>query len=81
MVCEGPELGASNPEPPKFLRRLHRGVSSMSEPASTVLASVRDIHVVHRTLEGGGAPAVVDLSLDDSDRESQGLLSGNRFSL
>ena len=70
---------ASHPGPPKFLRRLRRGTSSVSEPASTVPASVRDIHVVHRALEGGGLPEVVDMSLDDSDRESQGRLSGNRF--
>ena len=70
---------ASNSGPPKFLRRLRRGVSSMSEPASTVPASVRDIHVAHRALEGGGVPEVVDMSLDDSDHESQGRLSGNRF--
>ena len=68
MVCEGPEWA-----------RLRRGVSSMSEPASTVPASVRDIHVAHRALEGGGVPEVVDMSLDDLDRESQGPLSGSRF--
>ena len=50
MVCEGPEWA-----------RLRRGVSSMSEPASTVPASVRDIHVAHRALEGGGVPEVVDI--------------------
>ena len=77
MVCGVGE--ASNPGPPKFLRRLCRGVSSMSEPASTVPASVRNIHVAHRALEGGGVPAVVDMSLDDSDRESQGVMSSNRF--
>ena len=41
-------------------------------------ASVRDIHVAHRALEGG-VPEVVDMSLDNSDHESQGRLSGNRF--
>ena len=54
------------------LRRLRRGICSMSEPASTVHASVRDIRVAHRALEGGGVPEVVDMRLDDSDRESQG---------
>ena len=48
MVCGVGE--ASNPGPPKFLRRLCRGVSSTSEPASTVPASVRDIHVAHRVV-------------------------------
>ena len=37
--------GASNPGPPKNLRRLRCGVPSVSEPGSTVPASVRDIHV------------------------------------
>ena len=59
--------------------RLRRGVSSKSESASTVPASVWDIHVAHRALEGGGVPEVVDVNLDDADRESQGWLSGNRF--
>ena len=67
---------ASNPGPPKFLWRLRRGISSMSEPASTMPASVRDIHG-HKALEGGAVPEVVDMSLDDSDHESR--LSGNRF--
>ena len=71
---------ASHPGPPKFLRRLRRGTSSVSEPASTVPATVHDIHVVHRVLEGGGVPEVVDMSLDDSDRESQGRLSQIRGS-
>ena len=35
--------------------------------------------LVFFVLEGGGVPEVVDMSLDDSDRESQGRLSGNRF--
>ena len=70
---------SSNPGPPNFLRRLRRVGSSMPEPASTVLASVRDIHVANRALEGGGVPAVVDMSVDDSDRESQGLDVGQQI--
>ena len=70
---------ASNPGPPKDLRRLRRGVSSVSEPGCTVPASVRDIHVGHRALEDGGAPAFVDMSVDDSDQERPAKLTGNRF--
>ena len=70
---------ASNPGPPKDFRRLRRGVSSVSEPGSTVPASVRDIHVGHRALEDGGAPAFVDMSVDDSDQERPVRLTGNRF--
>ena len=44
-----------------------------------VLASVRDIHVAHRLLEDGGAPAFVDMSVDDSDQERPARLTGNRF--
>ena len=51
---------------------------SVSEPGSTVPASVRDIHVGHRALEEGGAP-VIDMSVDDSDQESPVRLTGNRF--
>ena len=51
---------------------------SVSEPGSTVPASVRDIHVGHRALEEGGAP-VIDMSVDDSDQERPVRLTGNRF--
>ena len=66
----------SNPALPKDFRRLRRGVS---EPGSTVPASVRDIHVGHRALEDGGAPEFVDISVDDSDQEHPARLTGNRF--
>ena len=69
----------SNPGPPKDFRRLRRGVSSVSKPGSTVPAPVRDIHVGHRALEDGGAPAFVDMSVDDSDQERPARLTGNRF--
>ena len=52
-------------------------MSSLSEPGSTVLASMRDIHV-HRALEGGGAQ-VVDMGVDDSDQERSVRLTGSRF--
>ena len=55
------------------------GVSSVSEPGPTVPASVRDIHVGHRTLDDGGAPAFVDMGVDDSDQERPARLTGNRF--
>ena len=70
---------ASNPGPPKYLRRPRRGVSSVSEPGSTVPASVRDIHVAPRALEDGGAPAFMDMSVDDSYQERPARLTGNRF--
>ena len=69
----------SNPGLPKFLRRLRRGISSMSDPAFTVPAPIGYIHVAHRALEGGCVPEVVEMSVDDSKREIQGRLSGNRF--
>ena len=69
----------SNPGLPKFLRRLRRGISSMSDPACTVPAPIGDIHVAHRVLEGGCVPKVVEMSVDDSKRKIQGRLSGNRF--
>ena len=62
---------ASNPGLPKDFKRLRRGVSSASKPGSTVPAPVRDIHVGHRALEDGGAPAFVDMSVDDSEQSSQ----------
>ena len=34
---------------------------------------------MHRGWEGGGAPADINMSVDDSDRESQARLSSNRF--
>ena len=54
-------------------------VSSVSEPGSTVPASVRDIHVAPRVSEDGGAPAFMDMSVDDSDQERPARLTGNRF--
>ena len=67
---------ASNPGPPKDPRRLRHGVSSVSEPGSTVPASVRDIDVGHRALEDG---AFVDMNVDDSDQERPIRLAGNKF--
>ena len=72
---------ASNLGPPKDFWRLRRGVSSVSEPGSTVPASVRDIHVGHRALEDGGAPAFVDMSVDDSEQERPVRLTGKRRDL
>ena len=69
----------SNPGLPKDFRRLRRGVSSVSEPGSTVPASVRAIFVGRRALEDGGAPAFVDMSVDDSDQERPISLTGNRI--
>ena len=70
---------ASNPGPPKFLRRLRRGASTISEVASTVPASAQDVQAALR--EVGGSPTVVDMSADDSDREGQVHMSGNRFAV
>ena len=44
-------------------------------------ASVQDLRAVQRRLEVGGALAVVDMSVDDSDRESQARMSGNRYAV
>ena len=60
---------APNPGPPKFLRRLRRGASTISESASTVPASAQDLHAAHRSPEVGVSPTVVDMSVDHSDRE------------
>ena len=59
--------------PPRFIGRLRRSVSSVTEPRPTVPASIQALHVAQR-----GPPAVVDVSRDDSDRENQVQLS-NRF--
>ena len=70
---------ASNPGPAKFLRRLRRGASTISEVASTVPASAQDVQAALR--EVGGSPTVVDMSADDSDRGGQVHMSGNRFAV
>ena len=67
--------------PPKFLRRLRRGASTISEVASTVPASAQDAQSAHRSPEVGGSPTVVDMSVDDTDREGQAQMSGNRFAV
>ena len=72
---------ASNPGPPKFFRRLRRGASTISEVASTVPASAQDVQAARSSPEVGGSPTVVDMSLDDSDREGQAHMSGNRFAV
>ena len=69
---------ASNPVPPKFLRRLRRSASTIYEQASTVPASAQDVHAAHRRPEVGGSLTVVDMSVYDSDREGQARMSGNR---
>ena len=71
---------SSNPGPPQFLRRLRRGASTISEVASTVPASAQDVQA-GRSPEVGGSPTVVDMSVDDSDREDQAHMSGNRFTV
>ena len=63
---------AAHPGPPRFIRRLRRSASSVTEPGSTVPASIQPLHAAQRF------PAVVDMSRDDSDRENQ-VQSSNRF--
>ena len=59
--------------PGRFIGRLRRSVSPVTEPGSTVPASIQALHVAQR-----GPLAVVDMSRDDSNRENQVQLS-NRF--
>ena len=55
-------------------------MSSGSEQGSTVPESGQDFFVAHRASEDSGSPAVVDMTVDDSDQEHQpARLIGNRF--
>ena len=64
-------------------RSVQSGTSEVSQEVTPwCLIRVRAGSVlVHRALEGGGAPAVVDMSVDDSAQKSQVRVSGNRFAV